>query len=262
MADEKNLNIDMEEYSIPEEGSAGEYSKQIEPASDGLIKKSSKGKRLLIPLVLIVAILVFYQILSWYSHRAGQKGIKEEQEVARKTQQSMVVQPQKIVEPVAAVTSETSIPTPVVAKNDVYNPDVQNKLDILANRTDANSQQLERLQGSLLRSQAALVALNRTMNDLSSSVQDITKQVQQINASKSKPKQVKKVAKPKPPKDIYHVKAIVPGLAWLESSEGKTISVRVGDTIDGYGVIQLISQQQGMVITSSGSVIQYGVNDF
>ena len=272
MADEKKLDVDMEEYSIPDEGGGGTtsgYGEQMASATEGALKKPGRGKRLLIPVILVVAILVFYQILSWFSHQAGQKGLKEEQEIARKTQQSMVAAQTKAVEESSSA-AEVTIPSPAVHQttatapvtSSTYNQDVQNKLEILATRTESNTQQLEKLQSGLLRSQAALVALNHTMIDLSASLQDTTKQVQELNALKPKPKPVKRVVKPAPPQEVYHVKAIVPGLAWLESSRGKTVSIRVGDSLAGYGVVQVISPQQGMVITSDGTVIQYGVNDF
>jgi intracellular multiplication protein IcmG len=60
---------------------------------------------------------------------------------------------------------------------------------------------------------------------------------------------------------IYHVRAIVPNRAWLESDDGNTVTVKVGDRIYGYGKVELISPKQGMVVTSSGAIIQYGEND-
>ena len=74
----------------------------------------------------------------------------------------------------------------------------------------------------------------------------------------------KKVAPKKPPikKELYVIKAIVSGRVWLESASGKSVSLRVGDSLPGYGTVKLIAPRTGVVATSDGSTIQYGENDF
>jgi hypothetical protein len=49
---------------------------------------------------------------------------------------------------------------------------------------------------------------------------------------------------------------------WLESADGKSVTLRVGDSLEGYGTVDVISPRQGMVLMSNGSYFQYGVNDF
>jgi intracellular multiplication protein IcmG len=65
-----------------------------------------------------------------------------------------------------------------------------------------------------------------------------------------------------PQRPIYHIKAIVPGRAWLETGSGRTTTVRVGNKLSGYGTVTYISARDGLVILSSGEVIQYGINDY
>jgi intracellular multiplication protein IcmG len=59
----------------------------------------------------------------------------------------------------------------------------------------------------------------------------------------------------------YHLKALVPGRAWVQSAHGALTSVTIGDRLPGYGIIQMINIAQGIVTTSSGAIIQYGQRD-
>jgi len=51
----------------------------------------------------------------------------------------------------------------------------------------------------------------------------------------------------------YVVHAVIPGRAWLKSSEGQIITVTEGDTLDKYGTISIIDAANGVVLTSSGT---------
>ena len=59
----------------------------------------------------------------------------------------------------------------------------------------------------------------------------------------------------------YHLKAILPGRAWVESSEGEAETVSVGDSIENYGQVTAIDPDQGIVSTASGKMIRYGERD-
>lgn len=58
----------------------------------------------------------------------------------------------------------------------------------------------------------------------------------------------------------YHVEAVVPGRAWLRDHSGTTITVSKGDQIRGYGYVTNIDPENGVVVTSSGIVIRYGIS--
>jgi hypothetical protein len=60
---------------------------------------------------------------------------------------------------------------------------------------------------------------------------------------------------------VYHLKALIPGRAWLQTREGATATVTLGDRLPGYGIIQTINTDSGIVTTSSGNVIVYGPKD-
>lgn len=50
----------------------------------------------------------------------------------------------------------------------------------------------------------------------------------------------------------YVVHAVIPGRAWLKSSQGQIVTVSEGDTIQDYGKILVIDAANGVVLTSSG----------
>jgi len=70
-----------------------------------------------------------------------------------------------------------------------------------------------------------------------------------------------KLAKKPIAREIYYVKAIVPGRAWLGNESGKTTTISEGDRVPGYGIIELIDPKHGFIVTSSGEVMRYHPND-
>jgi DNA-binding FrmR family transcriptional regulator len=56
----------------------------------------------------------------------------------------------------------------------------------------------------------------------------------------------------------YSVEAVVPGRAWLQTKEGRTLTVTVGEEVSGYGRVVAINSYNGKVTMSTGKVIKYG----
>lgn len=273
MADRRFTNSDADEYQFKDEEGTHEYADtehhNVDAIQSSGKKKNLRIKRLLMPILLIAVITVVYQFLNWYSDRSNENSLKQEEMVAKKQAKqpqntSVVRRPEAIAIPKAP---PKLISAPSKATADEDNISVQQKLDLLAEHTNNNIGQLNKVEGSLAQTQGEVVNLNQKISALSSSLQELNNNVNTLKKPPHKPKVIKKlpkkiVKKEVPPQVIYHVKAVVPGLAWLESSTGQTTAVRVGDNLEGYGEVRLISPKQGMVITSNGNVIQYGVNDF
>ena len=59
----------------------------------------------------------------------------------------------------------------------------------------------------------------------------------------------------------YTLQSIVPGRAWVKSSEGEYMTLSTGKQLPQYGVVESINADQGIVTTSSGKTIVYGAND-
>ncbi|MDX2346418.1 MAG: hypothetical protein QNK11_06070 [Legionella sp.] len=109
--------------------------------------------------------------------------------------------------------------------------DVQQTMLVLSERLEQQSQQMGRLQ-----------SMRRTRRVTSSA------------DSPSRPRT-------RAPKPTYSIQAIIPGRAWLMSSQGKTLTVSRGSPVPGYGTIRLINAKVGRVFTSSGRVIQFSQAD-
>ena len=136
------------------------------------------------------------------------------------------------------------------------------KQDTQTNETAINrlENQVQGLQSQLSQAEAQRTQLNQSMVVLLGQVKNLSSKVSAATA----PKIVKKSEKPSappPPPVVYHLKAIVPGRAWIVSNDGLSESVSVGDTVDQYGKVQAVDANRGMVMTSSGKVIDYGSND-
>ncbi len=139
-------------------------------------------------------------------------------------------------------------------------------------------QQRMEIQLSTMRTQMSTMAQN--MSDMSAKMADVKQtmlvlserleqQSQQMGrlqtmsrarrvVSSRPPSTQKKYVAPKP---SYSIQAIIPGRAWLMSSQGKTLTVSRGSVVPGYGVVRLINAKVGRVFTSSGRVIQFSQSD-
>lgn len=254
------------EYKLPEEGAALKEMPEMRGATVLPKAKTSSGKRILIPIILIVAIILLYRGINWYSQRSEQVRQQQMEAVAAKSAESTAATPIPVAPLASPATlparEGASLPPTVVRSADELS--VQQKLDILASRTVNNTEKLDSLRSSLDQTQTAMVNLNKNVSELSTFTKDLTANLQQFIATQAKARTVKQVRRRRylSPKVAYRVKAIVPGMAWLESSDGQTVAVRVGSRLGRYGEVRLISPKQGMVVTSDGSELQYGSNDF
>lgn len=140
------------------------------------------------------------------------------------------------------------------------NRNLQVKYDAEIRDLQAGLQNVNRSVGEL---QNTLITLTSSVETLSTQVQALSKAQQ---AAPVNQEYVPTEPGKAPPhkhviKTVYHLKALIQGRAWLESADGKVITVKVGDTLAGYGTIDNIDTEAGKVDTSSGSIIHYGPND-
>jgi hypothetical protein len=262
MANEK-LEPELE-YKLPEESAAVKEITDAHGIAPLPKSKTSPGKRILIPIILILAIVLLYRGINWYSQHAEQARQKQAEAVAVKSAESAATTAETM--PVQQVQASAVVPgaQAPIAPRGADELSTQQKLDILASRTENNTERLDSLKRSLDETQSAIVNLNKTIGELSIFTKDLTANLQQVIVDQGKGHATKQVRRRSTSSKMvyYKVKAIVPGMAWLESSEGQTVAVRVGSRLGRYGKVRLISPKQGMVVTSYGSIIQYGTNDF
>lgn len=249
-----------EEYKLQDEEpehleNYNEYPGEITPTEENISGpvKASKFRRLLIPIGIIVAIIIVYNILNWFSAKRSQTEVKQETEIAQKQEAT-----EQIPEQPATTTTAAVAPQPMVQQSSISQEDIAS----INKNNEAIKDQLTNLNQKLEMSQSEILNLSGKMDQLASAVVTIQDELQKAKEEAENKKKLKAVKPKSVIVPIYHVRAIVPDRAWLESSEGKTVTVRVGNKLEGYGTVELISPKQGMVVTSSGTIIQYGVNDF
>lgn len=133
------------------------------------------------------------------------------------------------------------------------------KISHLAQAT-SNTQQLEsqlhtemgEFERLLHQSVQSNQAISKAMIALTQQVAHLSTQIKKAT---TKPNRIKKL--PPAPVLSFHLRAVIPGRAWIEDSEGGTASVTVGSKVKNYGIVRAIEVEAGRVLTSSGKVITY-----
>ncbi len=140
-------------------------------------------------------------------------------------------------------------------------PQVESQIGRLAQVVSQNQQNLSQLQDQVDNMQTALSRANDSYQTMNNSLKAMTLQLQKVQEQLApKPKVLTHVKKVVP--IVYYIKAIVPGRAWVLGSNGTAQSVSVGDNLPQYGRVSAINADSGVVMTSSGKVIEYGSGDF
>ena len=110
-----------------------------------------------------------------------------------------------------------------------------------------------------------LTNLKGSVNSLHDVIKKLTRQLNEQKRLQSILSTYRKTAKQRQQKQIryrkrYFVKAVIPGRAWLYAADGTSITVTVGDSVPGYGKVIGIDPFSGVVSTSSGIKVHYGVS--
>lgn len=210
----------------------------------------SKYKKFLIPIGLIIAIIFVYKILSWFS--GSNQTIQNPQQ-------------QTITKPTSQPVQNVTVPPPVPSATQL----LMQQNDAMKQKVDAVTEQLQTTQGTVTalndiinQNKNDLQTLSKTVDTLNASVQTLTQNMQEINAKLTKPAKSKRLVRVRYRRLTYHVKAIVPGRVWLESSDGEEVSLKQGDRLNDYGRVVNINPKDGIVKMSNGKIIKYGLNDF
>lgn len=222
---------------------------------DKLIERLPKKKKQRVILFLLVAVYVVYKFLSGgESTTLPPKQTPEKvisQPLGQPTTAAAPVKPtpQPATQPVTKpVITETVIPAPAKNLNEAAIPDLAVPMQVKALQADLD--QIRHSVGSL---ESSLLSLTGSVIGLSHKMSALEKhaQAEKSVVGKQSPTQL----------PTYYVQSLVSGRAWLCCSAGTFTTVKVGDFLPGYGQIQKINVQNGVISTSSGRVIQYGPND-
>lgn len=141
------------------------------------------------------------------------------------------------------------------------NPQMMSQLSSLKqnqsqNQNDINQlqQQMQSLHDDVSQATSSQNQMQQDMSMLVTQVKTLTDEVKKLNAEN-------KAKKNPGPRLVYHLKAILPGRAWIVDNFGHAETVAVGDKVKDYGRVKSIDPVNGVLMTSSGKVIVYGTYD-
>jgi hypothetical protein len=221
------------------------------PVAPGSGIKNIDWHKFIKPGGIVLAVLIVYGIFSLYGAKKSNMAEQQKMQLQSVASQEAMVPP-----PPAVVVSQPS----ALLNNDQAEQAqvaIQKKLSAVEQEVSSNREQLLSLKNAISQAQQDVSGISQNVNQLTVSMQQVLAEIQQLKAPKIKPKK-----KPVKTLALYHIRAIVPGRVWLEADNGKSVTLRVGGKLEGYGTVEVISPSQGMVLMSNGSYIQYGVNDF
>ena len=170
---------------------------------------------------------------------------------------------------VEPVKSSASIPVQVM--NEALNT-TEKKLSVLEQeRSRLNTdflvmhQQIRDVTQTVSQMAASLDEIKQSMEHMQNKLEQQSQQMVRLQsikraqrvASESKAKKVT----PKAEQTRYFIQAIIPGRAWLMSTQGTMLTVSRGSAVPGYGDVRLINPKLGRIFTSSGRVIQFSQAD-
>lgn len=243
---------DKEEYQLPEEEDFESHyeveevqTPQNPERAPFSVKKLLLNKKVLVPALIVFGVYGLYKFMEFRD-----KSQLEAQEVAQ------TPAPTKSI-------SKTIEPAVIAAQ--VAEPEVnKDKVQMESLGTQLNQLKLTQTQ------------MNSELSELSETVKTLTAKLEErskvaITEPEVRPVIIKKKIKKYHRSRLreravvrpvaYHLRAVVPGRAWLESTKGRLFTVRIGERIVGYGIVEEIDVTRGVVITSSGREITYGKYD-
>lgn len=228
---------------------------EVKPQAAKFNVPSINWKRFTVPGAIIVAVMFVYAVSSFYT---AKKTTTLENQKTMAQDDAALLQQQQLI-------SATAKSTPNVENNN--DQQIAQMQGAVQQEMDTVLQQVKSGQGSISNMTNMVTKTQQDVAIVGKQVEQLTAVMQQMLAEIDKLKATKKARSPKKKRSFklpvaYHVRAIVPGRVWLESAKGDSISLRVGDKLEGYGTVNAIVPDKGMAVMSNGSIIQYGVDDF
>ena len=236
------LSPDPEQASSPEEKAS---MNEGEPVAESRGERAKKWvERMRIPplknkriLIAIGVVIVFFVGLHFLNALRATKPVLQ-------SQPSVIQQPVESAPPVQSVDNSNTL----------------NSIDSLNSRSSRTESQIKDLQSQVADIQSTLTQSQTANQQLQKSVADMAQQIQNVTTQLNNLLAAEHVTKTK--KIVYHLRAVLPDRAWIMSGNGETVSVTIGDRVAGYGQIQAIDSQNGIITTTSGRKITYGPNDY
>ncbi len=223
---------------------------ELDPKVVKLIKKG------LIALGAFIVVLLIYKVFaSFFSSKPTTKKITPAASVVKTQKASktpLPIQTQSM--PVTTTTSDDGKLSALKREQSR----IENELSSIRTQMSTITQNMSDMSTKMADVKQTMLVLNERLEQQSNQMGRLQSMNRAKRASASKPpaRRAPAVAKP-----TYSIQAIIPGRAWLMSSQGKTLTVSRGSVVPGYGTVRLINSKVGRVFTSSGRVIQFSQAD-
>lgn len=254
------LGDDEFHFSEAEETSTDPYAL----TDDATEPKASKLNRrnILIAIGIIVVALSLYKLIGVFF---GASDSKKSSSIATATTPVKAVKTANTSSQATLqkIELQSQAPTVQIQTRSEHTKKMQNQLSQMQKVDAAHTQQMQQVSSQISSLAASVDSLKQSVQSMNQSLQSISSQVQTQQASiaamkvKSKPRVSRYVSRPVYRAPRWYVQAIIPGRAWLEQTNGNTITVNVGDVLKGYGKIKSISVVNGTVKLSSGAILTY-----
>lgn len=216
-------------------------------------------------IMLIVLIIFLFVLIRFMSNGRSSSSLEPIAPIATPTQLTTAVPKiEKATKPAVEVSPvATSLPeapkSESPSNNAVKTEDTAKLTEILAliqKQNQTLTQQMTTLSQRVVGLESALTQSKQTVEDLSqqlvTSKQPITSSATILSSALVSPSVTL------PPEPQYTVEAVVPQRAWVQTSNGSTLTVTVGDDVPGLGAVTEIDPYSGNVTTASGTIIKYG----
>ena len=220
----------------------------------------------LIAVGIVVLLMILYKFFGTvFSNEKSStaSGEKQSQSSSLAQNNSTNTSPSKVSDPINQPSSQPSISNQTMSEKDVDRK--LSTIDVsqqsLRSDVDNLSNQVQQVNGHLTEMSGQMAELNRMISALNTKINEQNQDMERLRAQLHHKKRKKLAAKPSKPPEIFHIQALIPGRAWLNSSHGTTITVRVGSKVPGYGTVKLIDPHQSRVLTSSGKIILFDHHD-
>jgi intracellular multiplication protein IcmG len=242
--DNTNEGLDLD--SELEEDKAAESTIAPKPAVDPELRK-----KIIYVAGAILAFIILYKFVgSFFTSAPPSQDLQPKMKPMAPSPQSFSA-PIPTPQPALANNHQVDDLTQKIKELGQNNQVMHEDLDAVRNQVGDMSNQVNELQNQISKISTDLMQLNETIAQL---------KTQAPRAVVRKSPVVHRRG-PTRPSVTYSIKAIIPGRAWLMSSNGSTITVSEGSAVPGYGVIKLIDPDQGKILTSSGRTIEFNSSD-
>jgi intracellular multiplication protein IcmG len=250
-----------EEYHFATEPETAGVFAPPSPAQKGDVMGRIKRKNILVAAGVIVVVFSIYKILdviiTRHSHEVIPRASQTTEFPTRVTPLPPPPAPMPVEEPAPKPVDTTASPASDTAP-------VTNRLSALEEQNTNFQSSIDKLNSQVTELQTAVANMNSQITALNQGIQNIADKLAEQEAKEAALHAVKvhtrKVHHIRI-RPIYFVRAIIPGRAWLSTSHGGTVTVRLGDNLPGYGVVQAIDPVQGTITTSVGAIIGYSPGD-